>query len=185
MCPRIRPGFDPDFDPLLAGIVARDPQSLVVLLAGPYPYAAEQLRSRFERTIPAGRERIVFLPYQKFDDYCRLLQIADVVVDPPHFGAGSSCYDIFSFNQPLVTLPGELMVSRVASAFYRKMGIEDLIAATPADYIDLAVRLASDPDWRSSLRQRLAAASGILFDDLEAVRDHERFFEAALAGQDS
>ena len=69
---------------------------------------------------------------QTIEDYCRLLQLADVVLDPPHYGAGSSCYDLFSFNLPVVTLPGELIVGRITQACYRKMGVEDLIVLRPS-----------------------------------------------------
>ncbi len=125
-------------------------------------------------------ERIVFLPPQPFGDYCRLLQLGDVILDPPHYGANSSCYDIFSYNLPLVTMPGKLFVGRVTQAFYRKMGVEDLVVHSPAEYVRKAVQVATDRDYRKYVTGRIARASDLLFNDLEAVREHERFFEEAL-----
>ena len=90
----------------------------------------------------------MFLPPQPFGDYCRLLQLADVILDPPHYGANSSCYDIFSYNLPLVTMPGKLFVGRVTQAFYRKMGVEDLVVHSPAEYVSKAVQVATDRDYR-------------------------------------
>jgi protein O-GlcNAc transferase len=170
----------PDMDPLVGAILDQDPKGAVVFLSGRHPHAAQLLRERFAETIPNVGNRAIFLPYQRFEDYCRLLQLADVVLDPPHFGAGSSSYDIFSFDLPAVTLPGELIVGRVAYAFYRKMGVSDLVASSPEHYVQLAVRVASDREYRLALRDRLAVASHVLFDDLEAVRDHERFFEEVI-----
>jgi predicted O-linked N-acetylglucosamine transferase (SPINDLY family) len=168
----------PDFDSLLAGILDRDPHGLVVLLSGRYEFIAAQLRARFARTMGKASERVMFLPWQPFDDYCRLMQLADVVLDPPHFGHGSSAYDVFSFNKPLVTLPGYSIVSRVGAACYRRMGLADLIAADAEQYIALALRLGADRDDRRAVEQRIAAASGVLFDDATAIAEHERFFAA-------
>ena len=121
----------PDFDPLLAGVLEADPHALVVLLADRGGQVERLLKERFARRIaqsqlpsppaplpstgegrnaptPPAIERIVFLPPQPFGEYCRLLQLADVILDPPHYGAGSTCYDLFSFNLPVVTWPGEV-----------------------------------------------------------------------------
>ncbi len=124
----------------------------------------------------------MFLPPQPFGDYCRLLQLANVILDPPHYGANSSCYDIFSYNLPLVTMPGKLFVGRVTQAFYRKMGVEDLIVHSPAEYVSKAVQVATDRDHRQYVTERIARASDVLFNDLESVREHERFFDEALEG---
>ena len=126
-------------------------------------------------------ERILFLPRQPFADYCRLLPVLDVLLDPLHYGAGSSCYDIFSFNLPLLTLPTELMSGRVALGFYRKMQFEELVAASPEDYVQKAVHVATDHEYRKHATDAIAERSDVLFNDLEAVREHERFFDEAWA----
>jgi len=171
----------PDFDPLLAGILASDPRALIVLLADRAGHVADRLWQRFVHRVPGAAGRIVFLPQQPLDDYCRLLQLADVVLDPPHYGAGSSCYDIFSFNQPLVTLPGELIVGRITQAFYKKMQFEELIVRSPTEYVAKAVQVATDRDYRAHVKDRIARSSDVVFDDIEAVREHERFFDEVLA----
>ena len=104
-----------------------------------------------------------------------------MVLDTPHYGAGSTTYDIFSFNQPLVTLPGRFNIGRYTLACYRKMGIPDLIADSPEHYVALAVRVATDEDFRHDIRARLAERSDVLFDDREAVAEHVRFFREVVA----
>jgi predicted O-linked N-acetylglucosamine transferase (SPINDLY family) len=171
----------PDFDRLLAGVLAADSRGLVVLLSDRYGHVACQLRERCARRIPQAGERIVFLPPQSFDNYCRLLCLADVVLDTPHFGAGGRCYDLFSFNLPVVTLPGELIIGRIMQACYRKMGVEDLVVQSPEEYVRKAVQVANDRDYRKHVTERIAQASDVLFNDLEVVGEHERFFEEVLS----
>ncbi len=181
MCLQNPMKIHPDMDRLIGDILKADATGEVVLLAGRHPNIVGLLKDRFAATIPGVCSRVHFLPSQKFEDYCRLLQLADVVLDPPHFGAGSSAYDVFSYGQPLVTLPGKLIVGRVGYAFYTRMGISDLIAQSPEEYVDLAVRVGTDRDYRMSMRERIASASDVLFDDMEAVREHERFFDDILS----
>ena len=169
----------PDADGLFAGILAADSRAVIVL-SGRQPAVVSQVKQRLARRLAAATERIVFLPPQPLDDYYRLLCLADVVLDTPHYGAGSSCYDLFSFNLPVVTWPGELIVGRITQACYRKMGVEDLIADSAEDYIGKAVRVATDGDYRRHVTEQIAARSHCLFNDVEAVREHERFFQEVL-----
>jgi predicted O-linked N-acetylglucosamine transferase (SPINDLY family) len=170
----------PDMDPLLAAILAADPRGLIVLY-GRQPEVVRLLKERFARRIPQSAERILFLSPQSFENYCRLLQLADVILDTVHYGAGSSCYDLFSFNLPVVTWPGELIVGRMTQACYRKMAVDDLIVHSAEDYVSKAVQVANDGDYRKYVTKRIAQASDVLFDDLEAVREHERFFEEVIS----
>ena len=86
----------PDIDPLFGEILAADPQGVVVLLGGRHERVVRQLQERFERTVPGSAGRIVLLPWLNFDDYCRLLPLADVVLDTPHYSTASSRSTIFS-----------------------------------------------------------------------------------------
>jgi predicted O-linked N-acetylglucosamine transferase (SPINDLY family) len=171
----------PDIDSLLNGILSADTTGTVVLLGGRHQRVVDLLQERFAQSIPDHCRRIKLLPWQDYPDYCRLLQLADVILDPPHYTAGSSIYDILSFHQPLVTMRGELAVGRVTAGYYRKMGMDELVAASPEQYVQTAVRIANDRDYRTSLRHRIEAAAGTIFDDMEAVREHERFFSEAIA----
>jgi predicted O-linked N-acetylglucosamine transferase (SPINDLY family) len=166
----------PDFDPLLQQILDADPNGMIVLLRGGQPVVEELLHTRFQRTIPEVAKRIQLLPHQPFPDYLALLNLADVLLDPLYFGWGSSAYDAFSFNQPLVTLPTELNVGRVATACYERMGVRDLIAKSRDDYVSIATRLGTELDFRNYVCERMSAASEFLFNEQLAIREHERFF---------
>ena len=171
----------PDFDPLLAGILRRDPRGLVLLQEDHAPRATERLRARFAATMPDVAGRVLFLPRTPRPAYLRLLALADAALDPPHYGAGATAYDILGLGLPLVTLPGALHVGRYAAGCYRKLGLTGLLADSPGAYVELAARLGTDRDLRAAWSARIAAAAPALFEDREAVREHERFFADAAA----
>ena len=59
------------------------------------------------------------------------------------------------------------------------MGLTDLIADSFDSYVDIAIRLAHDVAWGTSIRAEISLRSGFLFEDGEAVAELERFFAAA------
>ena len=56
---------------------------------------------------------------------------------------------------PVVTLVGRRFLGRVGAAHLRQVGLDELIAATPDDYVRIASALALDPARRASLRASL------------------------------
>jgi predicted O-linked N-acetylglucosamine transferase (SPINDLY family) len=185
VCPQRLEKFHPDCDPLFAGVLHGSPQGFLVLLEGNRPHAASVLRTRFERTLAGLCDRVIFLPSQSPADYARLLSLADVVLDAPHYSAGFTAYDAFSQGLPIVTLSDGFGLGNYGRGFYRKMDLEHLAPRTPEEYVALAVRLGADRDYRRSVCELIAERSGVLFEDLEAVREYERFFETAIAGGDA
>jgi predicted O-linked N-acetylglucosamine transferase (SPINDLY family) len=173
--------FHPRFDAFLAGILRGDPRGIVVLLKGRSEPIGARLTARFQATMPDIADRIILLAWMSTDAYLRLLALSDVVLDPTPYGSGSSCYDIFSLNQPLVTFPGPYNASRYALACYRKMGLMDLVARSADEYVALALRLGTESDFRTEMVARLTDASHVLFEDIDVVRAHEAFFEEAVA----
>jgi predicted O-linked N-acetylglucosamine transferase (SPINDLY family) len=173
--------FHPEFDDLLGNILRADPRGLLVLVEGRTPSWKELLLQRFERTMGDVVDRVCFLPYQPFNDFLSLNTLADVLLDPIHFGAGNSSYQALALGTPIVTLPSPFLRGRMTYALYRRMGVMDAVAQDPADYVARAVRLGTDRDHRAALRSRILAANHVLFEDTEAVRQLERFLKDAVA----
>jgi predicted O-linked N-acetylglucosamine transferase (SPINDLY family) len=180
-CPQRLSKFQPDFNPILRGILEEDSQGYLILLEGRHKHVAAQLQTRFARTLGPAAQRVLFVSPQAPTDYYRWLSLADVLLDPPQYSSSLTGYDALALGLPVVTLPGELMVQRYALGLYRKMGLEDLAVRSPEEYVALAVRLATDRDYRDAVRAWIVQHSDALFDDREAVREHEAFFEEALS----
>lgn len=182
VCPQTLFKLHPDFDAILGGILQRDPSGLVVLIAGQFQEFTDRLRERFARTIPAHAQRIVFLRFMPFERFMQLLCVADVILDTVHFNGMNSSLQAFAAGTPVVTLPGELQRGRHTQAMYRKMGITDCIAADPREYVDIAVRIATDRAHGQMLRRRILVHNHVLFEDPRVVEEFERFFIEAAGG---
>ncbi len=178
-CPQSLLKFHPDFDRLLAGILQRDPTGELVLIAG-HARAKEALTERFSAAMPDCIDRIRFFPWQARGDFFSLTSACDVMLDTLYFGGGNTTYEALGLGLPVVTLPSAYMRGRVAAACYRKMGVTDCVASDPAGYVDVAVRLATDRDYRETVRSQIAASSDVLFEDLGAVGELQEFFQQAI-----
>jgi len=84
---------------------------------------------------------------------------------------------------PIVTLPTEFHRGRYTAAVYRKLGVQDCVAADPDEYVDIALRLAADADFRRHVCGRIADTVDTLFNDTAAVEQLAGFFEAAVEEQ--
>ena len=133
--------------------------------------------------MPDVLERIHFVAWQFYNDFLNLNAISDVLLDPVYFGGGRTTYESLSMGLPIVTMPSKMLSGRMALAMYKKMGVMDCVADTPQQYIDLAVKLAGNADFRGVVRRKIKEANSVLFEDMEAVRELERFFKEAVAGQ--
>jgi predicted O-linked N-acetylglucosamine transferase (SPINDLY family) len=180
LCPQSLFKFHPDFDPILAAILRRDPQGQLVLLGGNGHRWTTLLLDRFQHTMPEVVERIRFLPRQDYVGFYSLLAMGDVMLDTLHFGGGNTTYEAVAFGTPVVTLPGAFMRGRVTAALYKKMGVLDCIASTPEEYVDLAVRLGTDKAYRARLSATLLANNHVLYEDIGMIRELEQFFLQAL-----
>jgi predicted O-linked N-acetylglucosamine transferase (SPINDLY family) len=180
-CPQNLLKFHPDFDSLLAQILRRDPQGLVLLLEGNVPRLKEAVQQRFARAIPDVLDRLRFVPRQSFPDFLNLIALADVLLDTVHYRGGNTAHEALALGTPIVTLPGPFLRGRLTLGRYQKIGVMDTVAHSPAEYGELAVKLGTDPAYREAVKAKTLAGADAWYDDLAAGRESEQFFLDAVA----
>jgi predicted O-linked N-acetylglucosamine transferase (SPINDLY family) len=79
----------------------------------------------------------------------------DVALDPFPFNGASTSFEALWMGLPVVSLAGERFVGRVGASLLSELELPELLAATEADYVAIARRLAGDPGERQRLRQGL------------------------------
>ncbi len=100
-----------------------------------------------------------------------------VVLDPLYFGGGFTTYHAFSLNKPVVTLPTRFQRGRYTLGCYRKMRLSDCVASDADDYVEIALRLGTDEDYRAAVVEQIRESAEVLFEDVQAVEEYERIFE--------
>jgi predicted O-linked N-acetylglucosamine transferase (SPINDLY family) len=176
----------PKLNPLVldtwAALLARVPNSRLILKSA--PLADDAVRSTVLARFTAARvdpSRVECLPTTPTRDahlhtYARL----DLALDPfPYHGTTTTC-EAAAMGVPTLTLRGDRHATRVGATLNAALGLQHLIADSPAQYLDYAAALAADParlaTLHATLRARLAASP--LCDGPRLARA----FDAALRG---
>jgi protein O-GlcNAc transferase len=170
----------PEFDDILAGILRSDPEGIIVLPGGHVPHWDTLLLRRLSRAMPDVTDRVKIIPRLSYDDYMQLTSLVDVLLLPPDFGGGRTSYEAFTVGTPIVTLPSLFLRGRITYALYQILGIPDCVASCGSEYIDIAVRLATDKNHQSRIRAAIRDRSARLFEDIHAVREIESFLADAV-----
>lgn len=174
-CPQTLFKFHPVFDPTLARILRRDPDGVLVLIEGRVANWTARLRERFERAMPDVVDRIRWLPALAREEFLALLGVSDAVLDPVRFGGGNSSYEALAMGAPVVTLPGELLRTRITRALYAKAGYDELVCASLEEYVEKAVRLGTDAEYRRNVVEAISGSCSVLYEDDAEIRDLETF----------
>jgi protein O-GlcNAc transferase len=104
----------------------------------------------------------------------------DISLDPHPFCGPTTTFEALWMGVPVVTLAGTNMMSRWSASMLRVLGLDDLVADTPARYVEVASALARDHarrgELRAGLRDRLRRSP--LSDGRLRARQIERFYRA-------
>lgn len=173
--------FHPDFDELIGALLRRDPNGVFAFRLPRSRHVAQQITDRLRRHRPDFFDRILPLPWLSGEDYLRLIEVADVILDSVRHGGWISAWDALTLNKPIVTLAGEFGRERTLAAVYRKMGIDDCIAADKNAYVDIALRLAADPAHRQNISERINSARDRVLAPQPIAAELETVFEKLIA----
>jgi len=168
----------PQHDRLLVEIARRVPNAQFVFLR------ADVLQSRLQRAFAAGGlaydHHCVFLPSLSRSDYLMLNLLCDGFLDTIGFTGGNTTFDAIACGLPVITHPQAFMRGRMSAAILQALGVVETIAQTEADYIELAVKLAIDPAWKTALAQKILAQKAQVFDDQTCILGLESFYRKTV-----
>lgn len=168
-----------------ASILSRVPDSRL-LMCVPEGEIRQQMAAFF-RARGIDPARIDGFAKVSHEDFWALHAEVDIALDPFPFGGGTTTCETLWLGVPLVTCTGReggdfapRFASRMGYAFLSNLGLPELAAASIAEYIEIAVALAQEPErlkvLRQTLRPRMAAAP--LTDAARFVREMEAAYRA-------
>jgi Predicted O-linked N-acetylglucosamine transferase, SPINDLY family len=172
----------PFFDTLVEKILEQDPLGVVVFINDKHDSVTNRLKKRLQVSCKNVYSRIVFLERLPEIDYLNVLTLCEVALDTTHYGAGANtCYDAFACGTPLVTMPGSFHRSRFAFAAYEQINDTYCVTHSAEEYINKVVQLGTQKKLRKEVSESLKISSGILFEDIEAVRELEHTFDKIIS----
>lgn len=164
ICPMAVQKLHPDFDAVLAAILAADPNAVVVLFNDFQQESATQnMQARLLKQCDATR--VLFMPWLPLASLFSVLKLADAVLDTIYFGGGTTAHYAFAFGVPIVTMPGHYARGRCVASYYEVMEIDDApIASTVEEYVACAVKLANDVEYARHLHTQILERNPRIFE---------------------
>lgn len=143
------------------------------------PWLREQF---FAACSAAGidKHRVDLLGHMPFDQWLALHVQVDIALDTwPINGHTTTCHALW-MGVPVVTLAGQRYASRMGSSVLTNLGLGELSADNPEQYVQIATRLACEGDrlavLRRTLRERISRSP------LMDARGFSRDLEAGFRG---
>jgi predicted O-linked N-acetylglucosamine transferase (SPINDLY family) len=108
------------------------------------------------------RERLQFVDRVSPADYFKLYHQIDIALDTHPYPGGTTTCDALWMGVPVVTLAGTTALSRGGLSILSNVGMPELAARDPQQYVRIAVDLAADlprlASLRATLRDRMAGS---------------------------
>ena len=148
-----------------AKIIAEVPNSVLVLLPfGPnwsnaYPKQAfENNLNKVFSQYEISTERLLILdpqPVPNREDVKEYFKIADLYLDSYPFSGTTSLIEPLQVNLPVISRQGHNFRSAMGAAMVRSLDVPDLVADSEESYIQLAVKLGTNPELRKQTSDRI------------------------------
>lgn len=135
----------------------------------------QRMKLAFEEFGLNYQDYCMFLPRMSSKAFAGTAAIADVFLDSIGWSGCNSTLESIAHNVPVVTIAGELMRGRHSLAILKMMGIEETIASTKEEYVQIALRLGKDSEYRQHISRLVAENKHKLYGDLKPVRALEDF----------
>jgi len=177
----------PQHDCIFARIAQQVPQARFIFIARPNADIACRFEQRMQKNLSLynlnASQYCKILPEQSYTDYLNLYMLSDVCLDSFCWSGGQTTLDAIACNLPIVTLPGELMRGRQSYGILKRIGVTETIASSVDTYIDIAVKLGVDRQWRENIVRQIQEQKHILYRDRDSVLDLEKFYTSLITKQ--
>lgn len=142
---------------LWAQVLQAAPKSRMMIHSYPGSHL-DEVRERFSRKGVAP-DRLEFVAKLPWPQYVALYSRIDIALDPLPWGGGITTCDALWMGVPVVSLVGQTAVGRGGKSILSNIGLGELAARRPRQYVQTAIALAESParlaELRGNLRHRM------------------------------
>lgn len=112
-----------------------------------------------------------FIPWQPQAIFFGLLDVATVYLDSLGFSGFNTAMQAIERNTPVVAYEGKFMRGRFASAILQRLGLSEMVATCPDQFIQITVRIVLDECLRASITRKIKSDKFLLYSDKETTHE--------------
>ena len=173
--------FLPLYDWVFVEIIRRINNCQLVFvndLCGAFKVFKKRLKDKIEHSGFIFEKHVIFVPGQTREGYSALMKNADLLLDTIGFSGANTALQAIGCGLPVITREGRFQRTRHASAILRTIDVEELIANTEEEYIDLIEKITLDEVFKNKIRFKIKAKEKLLYKNENSIRALEDFFES-------
>ena len=122
----------------------------------------------------------VFYPQTTHQNYLDLINKSDVILDSLDWSGLNTSMEAINLNKPIITFPSSFMRSRHTFGILKILKIEELICGSKKEYVDLAVKLSKNSDFRGNIVKKIEENKIFLFNNIKAIKFLENFLTSLV-----
>ena len=173
----------PQDDHIYLDIIQKHPNSCFYFIEGIKSSMTlifkERISKLFKKEGHDYKKFFHFYPRCSQDKFFQLIHDADIILDSFNWSGGNTSLEAISMNKPIVTYPSNFMRGRHTYGILKFLELEETIANSKQNYVDIAVKLAKDLNFRNLVIKKIKTNKKKLFSD----RDSIKFFENLLINE--
>lgn len=101
-----------------------------------------------------GSNNVEIYIEKPYAEYMGLMEEGDITLDSHPYGGYNSMVDSIYLRKPFVSFESDRFFSRASSQLLREMGLHELISTNKEEYINIALKLIRDDNYRLDLCER-------------------------------
>ena len=121
-----------------------------------------------------------FHPRCSEEEFFGLIEESDIILDSFNWSGGNTSLEAISLNKPIVTYPSNFMRGRHTYGMLKILDIDETIATSKKNYVEIAVKLASDKNFINSIVDKIKKNKNKLFKDDKPLKFLEEVIRTKL-----
>ena len=157
----------PDDDDLCVDLIKKIKNCEIWFIEGKNTTVTElfkkRLKNKFEKNNLNYNKNIFFHKRLSQSDFFKLINKSDIILDSLNWSGNVTTHQAIYLNKPVITLPGNYMRSRHTFALLKHIKLNETIAKTKKDYVNIAYNLSKDFNYRKKIIQKIELNKKKLF----------------------
>ena len=114
------------------------------------------------------------------EEFFGIIEASDIILDSLNWSGGNTSLEAISLDKPIVTYPSTFMRGRHTYGILKILDIEETIAISKKNYVEIAVKLATDKNFRNSIVDKIKKNKNKLFNDDKPLKFLEKVIRKKL-----
>ena len=171
----------PQHDHIYMDIIKKQPHCIFWFMQGRNDSITSAFKIRISKAFQnyniSFNKYFIFHPRCTPDEFLELIAQSDIILDSLNWSGCNTSLDAINLNKPIITFPSKYMMGRHTYSFLKLMNIEETIANSKQEYVEIAVKLTKNINFKNSIIEKIKKNKKKLFNDDKPLKLFQKFLQ--------